>query len=140
MNELDKIEAIKAVSGLGWVPCNEEVNELAIRPGMLYVFTDGTHYAIGDSDNPEELCKQQYFEPTHVALISKPVELPQEVPSDCVTTRKQATLLIKEETCPDCMCRQYPACSDDIPCCMCPAEVKSTCYSRQPCERKEAKR
>lgn len=139
MKYLDKIAFVKAVTGLGWVPMTEEIGNLPVRPGKLYVFTDGTHYALGDSDKPEDMLKQKWFEPTHMALIDKPTELPKEVLPEHVSTHKQAILKLKEERCPDCQCRQYPACAEEIPCCMCDRETYATCNSKQPCEKKGGK-
>lgn len=134
---MKQIHHIKATPGLGWVPLTQEVVDLPLRPHMLYVFTDGTHYAIGDTDNPGELLKNRFFQATHMALIAKPDTLPTEVDDSCICTVEQEQANRKELKCADCPVRQHPACEKNIPCCCCNAADKSTCNSKQPCPRKE---
>lgn len=122
---------IKSATGLGWVPITEETSRLPIRPNMLYIFTDGNNFAIGDSDKPEELTKSRYFLPTHMALIDKPAILPDNIDPSYVFTRLQQ----KERTCPDCAVRKNYPCDNNVPCCIC---GEKDCNSRQPCPRKES--
>lgn len=134
---MKQIHHIKATQGLGWVPITPLMAELPIRKGHLYIFTDGTHFAMGDSDSLVSIKGYRYFEATHMALIAKPDTLPTEVDDSCICTVEQEQANRKELKCKDCIVRQYPACSKGIPCCCCNAADKSTCNSKQHCPRKE---
>lgn len=122
---MNRILHIKATQGLGWVPVDSAAKDLPIRPGHLYIFTDGTNYALGDADHPQRLLEAPFFPPTHMALIKKPdTPLPEELNTDMVWTEEQEAARRHCE-----LCRST---CDLATCCRLCHE--SDCNSRQVCQ------